>query len=550
MDVQCRSVAPGKMWFIFALILCMLLIITSMPGGCAEEQADLIPEKIPEEVQMPLLLSCYVSEDRITYQSFQDGNQVTYLYLPDYVDYETLTFTANIPLAGSDDYTLLGDCSFQVNNTFTELELIDSSSGRHRCVIMRSELPCMSIRLGETSLPVILENSKKIKYIGNDVIISENGKREMESNVVLKGRGNYTWGFPKSSFQIKFETGRNLFGLEESNTWLLISNLLDDSLLRNKYALVLAEKMGMQYVAGNVYADLWIDGEYEGNYLVTEKVQIGKNRIDLKDDQAVLVELDNLYYHNEEIVRKSSISESYFVLKDSTLSDTKDGDSSKALQGLNGFMDAMDSFEKALNRHEDWKTVSSWIDVDSFVRMYFLQELAGNSDACRSSAFFYKNGPDDIIHIGPPWDYDISFGNFDLRERGGDPDTDYIANIGSFVDRSSNFFSLLMTYPEFRERANLYYHDTLKALLQEMDQQIDVYKDGIAISAEMDRIKWTPASREAYLHAHTRFGTYAEEVEQFRNWLRKRIKHLDNRYNEDFVEQGIPEVPYSNNRVL
>ena len=98
-------------------------------------------------------------------------------------------------------------------------------------------------------------------------------------SVSIKGRGNTTWNVPKKSYSISFyEKGSNntedkeeaLIKGVKSDKWNLLANYADSTLLRSKIGYDLAESLGVGLKSK--YYDLWIDGAYFGNYLVTEKV--------------------------------------------------------------------------------------------------------------------------------------------------------------------------------------------------------------------------------------------------------------------------------------
>jgi hypothetical protein len=70
------------------------------------------------------------------------------------------------------------------------------------------------------------------------------------------------------------------------------------------------------------WVDLRINGEYRGNYLLSEKVQTGTNRVELQHPQGIVVELDHRGdgtqpgYPAEDYWFHSATSKSTFVLKD------------------------------------------------------------------------------------------------------------------------------------------------------------------------------------------------------------------------------------------
>ena len=100
----------------------------------------------------------------------------------------------------------------------------------------------------------------------------------------VRCRGNSSFKyFLKKSYQFKLTTKSNLFGMGKSKTWLLIGNGRDRSQLRNYITSAMAEYVGLQYTPEMVYADLYMNGEYRGLYLLTEKIQVSSSRVDIAD---------------------------------------------------------------------------------------------------------------------------------------------------------------------------------------------------------------------------------------------------------------------------
>ena len=57
----------------------------------------------------------------------------------------------------------------------------------------------------------------------------------------------------------------------------------------------------------------------------------------------------------------------------------------------------------------------AYMDVESFVDYLIFHEFNKDVDAYRLSAFFYKENDRDggKLHAGPPWDYNLTYGNND-----------------------------------------------------------------------------------------------------------------------------------------
>lgn len=80
--------------------------------------------------------------------------------------------------------------------------------------------------------------------------------------------------------------------------------------------------------------------------------------------------------------------------------------------------DYMNRFEAALYRPDFTNATPnyrSFIDVDSFIDYHLLVELTKNVDGFRFSTFFYKDRGG-LVKMGPPWDWNLSFGNADGKQ--------------------------------------------------------------------------------------------------------------------------------------
>ena len=58
----------------------------------------------------------------------------------------------------------------------------------------------------------------------------------------------------------------------------------------------------------------------------------------------------------------------------------------------------------------DEQTIEGLVDIDSLVDTYILEEYSKNIDVGWSSFFMYKKAGGKL-YFGPPWDFDLAFGN-------------------------------------------------------------------------------------------------------------------------------------------
>ena len=198
--------------------------------------------------------------------------------------------------------------------------------------------------------------------------------------------------------------------------------------MRNELAFDFANPIGLPYPRSRG-VDLRINGVYRGNYLLTEKVEVKTNRVELTDAQGVLAELDNNYGTAEDFWFTSGTSKTIFTLKDakSGVPDPTKGESMSDAAYATTTKVGWDDMKSTINQLDsllaastpNWTAISALIDLDSFVKYYFVNELTENPEITSSSIYFYKNGTADKLHAGPVWDYDSAVGNYDKSEKLG-----------------------------------------------------------------------------------------------------------------------------------
>lgn len=116
------------------------------------------------------------------------------------------------------------------------------------------------------------------------LLIKDSGSLDYKGSLKhIKGRGNASWEYDKRPYNIKLDESADLLGMGKAKGWCLLANYLDTSLMRNKIIYDLAEETGIPFTMDARSLDLYINGEYKGTYLLTEKVEVDKNRLNITD---------------------------------------------------------------------------------------------------------------------------------------------------------------------------------------------------------------------------------------------------------------------------
>ena len=160
-----------------------------------------------------------------------------------------------------------------------------------------------------------------------------------------------------------------------------------------------------------------------------------------------------------------------------------------------------------------------YVDRDSLVKIFLLQELALNPDGFVSSLYFYKDA-DNIMYAGPIWDQDMTLGTGWTKQITPDT-TDY-----HYLAKA------LIQIPDFRDAVIKCYNETFapqaNALIAK-NGTIYGYADHLTDSAEMNFVLWPyirvgdPSNAE-HIWQNT---TYTSVLADMQSWLAQRIAKLD-----------------------
>lgn len=211
--------------------------------------------------------------------------------------------------------------------------------------------------------------------------------------------GNSTARFGKLPLKLKLSRKADLLGMGSGNKYILLANAYDKTLIRNALAFDLGQEIGLAYTSAYRFVDLYISGQYRGNYMLIEPVETGKDRVCLHPaaNEFLLEVFMGSYTPTGPSVRSGELGICLEVGTDD-LSDEQRA----------WLEDFLSRAEKALlgGKKEE---VEEFFDLRSFVDVYIINELSKNADTSFASTRFYiKEGK---LYAGPLWDFDLSFGN-------------------------------------------------------------------------------------------------------------------------------------------
>ena len=360
----------------------------------------------------------------------------------------------------------------------------------------------------------------KEEYISAVVTAPDSGLVEVDAS--LKGRGNASWGLPQKPFNLKFPTETNLFGMGSAKSWVLITLFYDKTLLRNYLTLNLAETVSSGAEMDCMFVEVVLNGEYNGLYLLTEKVEDEKTRVDLsKKTGDALFEIEQAYRHNDICDNCIHLkSNTHITFKDPEPEDLTDVEFENLHEQMSGLLTDADN----AIRSRDFQQISKFIDVDSFIDWYIVNEFVKNYDSqfVTSCYCYIKNG---ILYMGPCWDYDTCMGNQDVAS--------CLSPNGLHV-RQAPWFNHLMRTGEFFdlvcERWNELVADgVFDGMLKSIDEQTEYLSEASVSHFE----RWPDSLRSSDLRGRHALFTYEEEISYLKDWIEKRVEYLNQKWTVD-----------------
>jgi len=376
-----------------------------------------------------------------------------------------------------------------------------------------SNLPIVILSFeGEVAEYKTFKNSQEVVYEGVEpytdgtIRILDNSDPGKENCVTdapvyssilkAKKRGHTSMFYDKPQYLMKMyqedglENKTEVLGMGEGDTWILNGSMADKSMMRNYLPYRIASEIGGGIMAPDCrYCEVLLETEkgleYRGVYLLQESIARGKNRVDIdknKEGEA----------YTSYIVRRDRFT-NFDVMLDTYrrmngLSDewigVKYPSEAKLTEETKKYIEEdFSRIEQVLYSEEEgtFKAYDRYIDIDSFVDYFLINEFFGNYDAGNHSTYMYKNSGGKL-HIGPVWDFDQAMNNYYADEM----ETDTLAF------QTKPFFERLSKDIRFIDALKARYNELRKGPLAEehIVEVIEETKAYLTSAREREWYRW------------------------------------------------------------
>ena len=274
----------------------------------------------------------------------------------------------------------------------------------------------------------IIYNGEGVRNNLTDPFNNYNGK------IGIEIRGSSSQSFPKKQYSVETrdtlgnDLEVSLLGFPKESDWILFAPYNDKSLMRDVITYKLASEMG-HYASRSKYCEVVLNNEYMGVYVLLEKIKRDNNRVDIKKLEPTDLTGD-------------SVTGGYIIKIDKWDGENNDGWNSSYLPYPQSSYPiyyqfhypkpdeiAQEQKEYIKNKIFQFETVMAFsvnisdtangyprfLDVNSFVDFFIVNELSKNVDGYRLSTYLYKDrdSRNPKIFAGPVWDFNLCFGNAD-----------------------------------------------------------------------------------------------------------------------------------------
>ncbi len=215
----------------------------------------------------------------------------------------------------------------------------------------------------------------------------------------IERRGGFSIIYPKHSYEIDLDEDISLAGLPADDDWILNANYIDKTFLRHVFSYDLFSRMNENnLVSGTSFIELQLNGEYNGLYVLMEKLDKSSLEIDGSDPEGMIFKEPHIFRESyDDVVPQDADN-----FHQQTFPKIEDEDKRITIESLREFilMSSDTEFENG---------ISEIFDVDNIIDWHLLLLISNNNDGILKNFYLYKIDSETPIRIAP-WDYDHSFG--------------------------------------------------------------------------------------------------------------------------------------------
>lgn len=371
-----------------------------------------------------------------------------------------------------------------------------------------------------------------------------------DGKIGIEIRGSSSQSFPKKQYGIETrdsngeDLGVELLGFPEEDDWVLYAPYSDKSLLRNVITYRLGNVIG-RYASRTRLVEVVINDQYQGVFVLMEKIKRDKNRVDiskLEEDEIAgddltggyIVKIDKFTGGGGEgwtspFPSRGGLSPNVTFQYEYPKADDIVPEQQEYIENY------ITAFEEALKGPDFLDATTgykNWADIDSFVDFIIINELTKNVDGYRLSTFMYKDKDSNggKLTMGPLWDFNLAFGNADYCE--GSITSGWGLDFNSVCSGDNwqipFWWDRLLQDPEFTTKLNDRWDGLRATTLSDaaLGQMIDDLSTELGEATGRNFERW-PVLNEYVWPNNFVGGSYDAEINYLKSWIEDRTAWID-----------------------
>lgn len=436
------------------------------------------------------------------------------------------------------------------SNVYLSVGINDASS-HYQTTPPWFQPPPESLSFTSSNLPIIVITTPGGQGIPDDpkltatmgVIDNGSGNRNnltdpfnnYNGSIGIETRGESSQMFPKKSyaFETRDAAGNNrnveLLGFPAENDWILYAPYTDKSMVRNDITFKLSRDLG-RYATRTRACEVVLNGDYQGVYILMEKIKVDKKRVDIAslnpdeisgDDMTggYILRIDKWDTNDYPAWGVGGNEFQYFDPAGEDLV-------SQQQTYIRNFINTVNTSITGSNFLDPTTGYARYIDVGSFIDNMLLTELGKNVDGFRYSTYMYKDKDSNggKLVLGPLWDFNLAYGNVDYNWAVQNPVGGWLYN-----DFRVSWFPRLMLDANFQNKMKTRW-DSLRD--EELSNtRISYLIDSMAASLSEAQVRnyqrWPILGEYVWPNQDWQNNTYQDEVNYVKDWIIARANWMD-----------------------
>lgn len=369
---------------------------------------------------------------------------------------------------------------------------------------------------------------------------------EYDGLINIERRGSSSQSFPKKQYAFETQDAADnsldvsLLGLPIENDWILHAPYSDKTLMRNYLTYNWWRDMGW-YTTRTKFCEVILNGDYQGIYILMEQIKWDNDRVDIEkvdtdDNQGdsltggYIIKVDKITgsgqydwtSHVDNFQGQPKVTRYQY--------DYPNRDSITTEQETY-IQDFIYDWEQSLidtTFMEPDSGYRKYVDVNSFIDYFIIQELTKNVDGYRLSTYLNKqrDSRGGKLQAGPAWDFNITLGNANYCD-GGETDN-WALDFPCDLSVIPFWWHRMNQDPVYWNQVQCRWWELRSGLLSwsTINDQIDENVNYLGDATTRNFERWNILNSQVWPNNFVG-GSYTAEVFYLKQWLSNRISWLD-----------------------